>query len=198
MSCVAGQVGFQCFAPPVTALIKTSLVNQSLFGRKKRAHLRLDVVSRDSQGQSTPHHSEIEWWGVRTINGACLWGETDMRRRVGVLFATTVLNFLVLAARRARAASEENDKKTAINVVLAHERACQTCDFDKLDSLHKPDSRGIEEFYPHPFEPDEHRGHQAYQDAGRRMTTHSLRQAIKTCGCVSFDNGPSPGSGVNR
>jgi hypothetical protein len=69
-------------------------------------------------------------------------------------------------------------------------------DFDKLNSLHTPDSRGIEQSYPHAFEPDERRDHQAYQDAGMRMTTHGLRQAIKTCNRVSFDNGPSPGSGV--
>lgn len=46
-----------------------------------------------------------------------------MQRRVGVLFATTVLIFFMLAACRTRTASEEDDKKAAINVVLAHEQA---------------------------------------------------------------------------
>ncbi len=71
-----------------------------------------------------------------------------MQRRVGIFFATTVLIFLVLAACRTRTVSDEDDKKAAINVVLAHEQACQNYDFDKMDSLHTPDSRGIEESYP--------------------------------------------------
>ena len=47
-----------------------------------------------------------------------------MQRRVEVLFATTVLIFFVLGACRTRTASEEDDKKAAVNVVLAHEQAC--------------------------------------------------------------------------
>jgi hypothetical protein len=131
------------------------------------------------------------------ISEVCLWEETNMRSRVGVLFTTTFLIILVLVASGTLKDSEENDNKAAINLVLLHEQECPTCDSDKLDSLHKPDSRGIEESYPHPFEPDERRGHQAYQEARTRLTTRGLRQAIKTCGCVSFDNGPSPVSGVN-
>jgi hypothetical protein len=65
-----------------------------------------------------------------------------MRRRVGVLYATTVLIFFLLAVWRTRSAAQEDDKKAAIDVVLAHEQACQTYDFDKLDSLHTPDARG--------------------------------------------------------
>ena len=95
-----------------------------------------------------------------------------MQRRVGVLFATTVLIFFVPAACRTRTASEEDDKKTAINVVLAHEQAVQAYDFDKVDSLHTPDARGIEESYPHPLEPDERRSYQAYKDAGIRIDYH--------------------------
>ena len=95
-----------------------------------------------------------------------------MQRRVEVLFATTVLIFFVLAACRTRTASEEDDKKAAVNVVLAHEQACQTYDFDKVDSLHTPDARGIEESYPHPFEAAERRGYQAYKDAGMRIDYH--------------------------
>ena len=74
-----------------------------------------------------------------------------MQRQAGVLFATTVLIFCVLAGCRTHTASEEDDKKAAINVVLAHELACQTYDFDKEDSLHTPDARVIEESYPHPL-----------------------------------------------
>jgi hypothetical protein len=92
-----------------------------------------------------------------------------MHRRVGVLFATTVLLSFVLAACRTRTASEEDDKKAAINVVLAHEQACQTYDFDKLDSLHTPDSRGIEESYPGPTEPGLRHFYQAMKDAGARI-----------------------------
>jgi hypothetical protein len=97
---------------------------------------------------------------VRTdfvLNSLCLRGETNMQRRVGVLFATTVLIFFVLAACRTRTAPEEDDKQAAINVALANERAVQENDFDKVDSLYTPDARVIEESYPHRFEPDERR-----------------------------------------
>jgi ketosteroid isomerase-like protein len=56
-----------------------------------------------------------------------------------------------------RAAAQADDKQAAINVALANERAVQENDFDKVDSLYTPDARGIEESYPHPFEPDERR-----------------------------------------
>jgi hypothetical protein len=95
-----------------------------------------------------------------------------MQRRVGVLFATTVLISIVLGACKTRTASEEDDKKAAINVVLAHEQAVQTYDFDKMDSLHTPDARGIEESYPHPFEPGEREGYQPYKDAAVRIDYH--------------------------
>jgi hypothetical protein len=80
-----------------------------------------------------------------------------MQRRVGVLFATTILIFFVLAACRTPTALEEDDKKAAINVVLAHEQAVQEYDLDKVDSLHTPDARVIEESYPQAFEPAERR-----------------------------------------
>ena len=95
-----------------------------------------------------------------------------MRRRVGVLFAAAVLIFFVLAAGRMRTAAQEGDKQAAINVVLAHELACQTYDFDKLDSLHTPDARGIEESYPHPFEPELRQSYQIDKDAGIRIDYH--------------------------
>jgi hypothetical protein len=66
-----------------------------------------------------------------------------MQRRVGVLFATTVVIFFALAACRTRTAPEEDDNGAAINVVLAHEQAVQDYDLDKVDSLHTPDARVI-------------------------------------------------------
>ena len=54
----------------------------------------------------------------------------------------TVLTSIVLAACSKPTASEEDEKKAAINAVLAHELACQNYDFDKMDSLHTPDARG--------------------------------------------------------
>jgi hypothetical protein len=48
-----------------------------------------------------------------------------MQRRVGVLFATTVLIFVMLAGCRTHKPSEEDDRKAAINVVLAHEQGVQ-------------------------------------------------------------------------
>jgi hypothetical protein len=82
-------------------------------------------------------------------------GSSDMQRRIAAFFATTVLIFFVLAACRTRTASQVNDKKAAINVVLAHEQAIHAYDFAKADSLHTPDAGVIEESYPHPLEPDE-------------------------------------------
>jgi hypothetical protein len=89
-----------------------------------------------------------------------------MRRRVGVLFATTVLISIALTACGMRKTSEGDNKKAAINVVLAHEQAVQEFDFDKMDSLHTPDARVIEESYPHPFEPDQRRDWQLNKEAG--------------------------------
>jgi PDZ domain/SnoaL-like domain len=92
-----------------------------------------------------------------------------MQRRVGMLFAATITISVVLGACKTRTASEEDEKKAAINVVLAHEQACQTYDFDKLDSLHTSDSRGIEESYPGPTEPGLRHFYQAMKDAGVRI-----------------------------
>jgi hypothetical protein len=54
------------------------------------------------------------------IPAVCLWRETNVRRRVEVLFTTTVVILVVLAACRTRKASGENDKQAAMNVFLAH------------------------------------------------------------------------------
>ena len=109
-----------------------------------------------------------------------------MQRRAGVLFAITVLISIVLGACGTRKPSEEDEKKAAINVVLAHEQACQTYDFDKLDSLHTPDSVGIEESYPHPFEPDARQGYQAYKDAGVRIDYHPQDALAEVRGDVAW------------
>ena len=89
-----------------------------------------------------------------------------MQRRLGMLFAATVLIFFALAAGRARTAAQADDKQAAINVALANERAVQENDFDKVDSLYTSDARVIEESYPHPFEPDERRDWQFNKEAG--------------------------------
>jgi hypothetical protein len=49
-----------------------------------------------------------------------------------------------------RTVTGDDEQQAAIAVVLAHEQAVQTYDFDKIDSLHTTDYRGIEESYPQP------------------------------------------------
>src|ERR1700735_5128201 len=120
------------------------------------------------------------------MNLVFLRGETKMQRQAGVLFATTVLIFCVLAGCRTRTASEEDDKKAAINVVLAHELACQTYDFDKEDSLHTPDARVIEESYPHPLEPEQRQSYQVYKDAGIRIDYHPQDAVAEVRGNVAW------------
>jgi hypothetical protein len=88
---------------------------------------------------------------------------------IGPHFATTVLISIVLGACRTCTASEEDDEKTAMNVVLADEQAVQAFDFDKVDSLHTPDARGIEESNPHPTEPGERQSYQPMKDTGVRI-----------------------------
>jgi len=102
-----------------------------------------------------------------------------------VHFATTVLILFVLTACRTSTAPED-DNKAAINVVLAHERAVQTYDFDKVDSLHTPDARVVEESYPHPFEPDERQGWQLYKDAGLHVDYHPQDAVAEVRGNVAW------------
>jgi membrane-associated protease RseP (regulator of RpoE activity) len=109
-----------------------------------------------------------------------------MRRRAGPLFATIVVISLVLAACRTRTAPLEDEKKAAINVVLAHEQAVQEYDFDEVDSLHTPDARVIEESYPHPFEPAERRDWQLYKDAGIRIDYHPQDAVAEVRGNVAW------------
>jgi predicted metalloprotease with PDZ domain len=116
----------------------------------------------------------------------CRHGDINVQRRVGVLFATTILISFLLAACRTRTAPDEDDKKAAIGVVLAHEQACQTYDFDKLDSLHTPDARGIEESYPHSFEPELRQSYQADKDAGLRIEYHPQDAVAEVRGDVAW------------
>jgi len=109
-----------------------------------------------------------------------------MQRRVGVFFAITVLISIVLGGCGTRRKSEQDDKKAVINVVLAHEQACQTYDFDKLDSLHTPDSRGIEESYPGPTEPGLRRFYQSMKDAGVRVDYHPQDAVAEVRGNVAW------------
>ncbi len=128
-------------------------------------------------------------WNVPSdfvLSSVCPRGETNMQRRVGVLFAITVFISIVLGACGTRTTSEEDDKKAAINVVLAHELACQNYDFDKLDSLHTPDSRGIEASYPRPFEPEARQSYQANKDAGVRIDYHPQDAVAEVRGDVAW------------
>jgi predicted metalloprotease with PDZ domain len=101
-------------------------------------------------------------------------------------FATTVLIILALTACRTRTAPEGDDKTAAINVALAHEQACQTYDFDKLDSLFTPDAREIEESYPHPTEPGLRQFYQSMKDAGVRIDYRPEDAAAEVRGNVAW------------
>ena len=109
-----------------------------------------------------------------------------MERRVGMLFAITIVISIVLGACNTRPASEGDEKKAAINVVLAHELACQNYDFDKLDSLHMPDARGIEDSYPEPTEPGLRRAYQADKDAGIHIDYHPQDAVADVRGDVAW------------
>ncbi len=109
-----------------------------------------------------------------------------MRRRVEILFAATILLFFALAACSTCTAPREDDKQAARNIVLAHELACQTYDFDKLDALHMPDARGIEESYPHPFEPELRQSYQVDKDAGLRIDYHPQDAVAEVRGDVAW------------
>ncbi|HXY11197.1 MAG TPA: PDZ domain-containing protein [Terriglobales bacterium] len=109
-----------------------------------------------------------------------------MQRRVGMLVATTVLITIVLGACKTRTASVEDDKKAAINVVLAHEHGVQTFDFDRVASLHAPDARGIEESYPHLSEPGRRAGYQPYKDAGIHIEYHPQDAVAEVRGDVAW------------
>jgi hypothetical protein len=109
-----------------------------------------------------------------------------MRRRVGILFTAMIVTSIVLGACSPCMASEDDDKKAVIDVVLAHEKACQDYDFVKLDSLHTSDARGIEESYPHPTEPELRQGYQVYKDAGVHIDYHPQDAMAEVRGNVAW------------
>jgi hypothetical protein len=120
------------------------------------------------------------------LNSASLHGEINMQRRAAVLFVMAILIFFALAACSTRTASVEDDKQAAINVVLAHEHAVELYDFDKMDSLRTPDSRVIEESYPHPFEPELRESYQVDKDAGLRIDYHPQDAVAEVRGDVAW------------
>jgi ketosteroid isomerase-like protein len=108
-----------------------------------------------------------------------------MRRRIGTLF-TIVPLISILCACKTSTAPVEDEKQAAINVALAHERAVQDFDFDKVDSLHTPDIRVIEESFPHPLEPEERRDWQAMRDAGVHVEYHPQDTVAEVRGNVAW------------
>jgi ketosteroid isomerase-like protein len=103
-----------------------------------------------------------------------------------MLFATTAFIFFVLTACRTGPVSEDDEKKAAIAVVLAHEQAVQAYDFDKMDSLWMPDARGIEESYPDPKEPEERQSYQPMKNAGIRIDYHPQDAVAEVRGDVAW------------
>lgn len=113
-----------------------------------------------------------------------------MQRRVGMLVAITGLISIMLGACKSRTASDSasqaDDKQAAINVVLLHERAVQAYDLDKVDSLHTPDARMIDDSFPQPLEPAERQDWQAYKDAGVHVEYHPKNAVAEVRGNVAW------------
>lgn len=109
-----------------------------------------------------------------------------MRRRIGMLFVATSVIVIRLGACKTSTAPQEDEKQAAIDVVLAHERAVQEYDLDKVDSLHTPDARMIEESFPQPLEPAEREGWQAYKDAGVYVEYHPQDAVAEVRGNVAW------------
>jgi len=83
--------------------------------------------------------------------------------------------------------SEEDEKKAAILVVLAHEQAVQAYDFDKVDSLHTPDYRKIEESYPHAQgKPQYLDDYKSIRDSGIRIDYHPQDALAEVHGDVAW------------
>jgi hypothetical protein len=86
-----------------------------------------------------------------------------------------------------RTVSDEDEKKAAIAVVLAHEQAVQSYDFDKVDALHTADSRGIEESYPQPRrKPYYIETFKPFKDAGLRFDYHPQDPVAEVRGDVAW------------
>jgi hypothetical protein len=71
-------------------------------------------------------------------------------------------------------------------VLSWHELACQTYDFDKLNSLHTPDGQGIEESYPQPTMPGLAQSYQGLRDAGVRIDYHPQDAVAELRGDVAW------------
>ena len=86
-----------------------------------------------------------------------------------------------------RTLSLEDDKKAAIAVVLAHEQECQSYDFEKFDSLHTPDFRGIEESYPKRRNKGYYvEDYKPLKDAGIRIDYHPQDAVAQVRGDVAW------------
>jgi ketosteroid isomerase-like protein len=86
-----------------------------------------------------------------------------------------------------RAESEEGEKRAAIAVVLAHEQAVQSYDFDKVAALHTADSRGIEESYPQARrKPQYIETFGPLKDAGVRIDYHPQDAVAEVRGDVAW------------
>jgi ketosteroid isomerase-like protein len=103
-----------------------------------------------------------------------------------MVFATAVCIFFVLSACRTGTVSEDDEKKAAIAVVLAHEQAVQAYDFDRMDSLLMPNARRIEESYPDPIEPEERKSFQPMKNAGIRIDYHPQDAVAEVRGDVAW------------
>jgi ketosteroid isomerase-like protein len=99
---------------------------------------------------------------------------------------TLVISFSFLLAPRARAASQEDDKKAAELVVRSFEKAIQEYDFDKADSFLAPDARWIENSHPNPVEPELRRAFQTYKDAKQRIDYHPQDAEVHVSGDVAW------------
>jgi hypothetical protein len=83
--------------------------------------------------------------------------------------------------------SQEDEKEAAIAVVLAHEQECQSYDFDKFDSLHTTDFRGIEESYPQlRRKADFVEDYKSLKDAGVRIDYHPQDAVAQVRGDVAW------------
>jgi SnoaL-like domain len=100
-------------------------------------------------------------------------------------FATGIFISIAVACV-IRKASAEDEKIAAINVVLAHEKACETYDLEKLDSMHTVDSRGIEESYPEPTEPGPRQFYQLINNAGVHIDYHPEDAVAQVRGDVAW------------
>jgi len=109
-------------------------------------------------------------------------------QRISLVLATSVLvlSLPFLLRPGVRAASQEDDKKAAEQVVRSFEQAVQEYDFDRVDSFLTPDARWIENSYPCPVEPLLRRAFQTYKDAKIRIDYHPQDVVAHVSGDVAW------------